>query len=436
MATLKNTDINDTELLKIPSGTILQRPASPSQGMFRYNSEYFLSEYYNGTQWVTSNGDNSIVQNGLVLWLDSGLTSSYPGSGNTWFDLSGQGNNHTLTGNPVFNSGRFTLNGSTQGFTRASTMNGVSSTNTVVIFYSTTDIQELWVRGNLNNSFYLSASSGNNYYHSNVGTPTNWVDLKSVINPVSEGYRNGNFHMWEAKNVDFSSWNYYEWFLYPSGWQMAGTVGSILIYNRNLTADESAQNLYALNSRYSIIRPSSATYESLTYTVSGNITITGNGTDTVSFFKTSGSNSWDNQAYSLTPFTAPCTIEFNKNAGSSDNGVSYAMIGWNADPTSDASYTSIDLASYPYAQSNYQVYDNGSFQGNFGAWNSANKFYLVYGTDGIMRHYNGSTLLYSANYGTGRTVYVDSSLYSPNGTFGGFFNVKVIRAAWNGTSYV
>jgi len=176
-------------------------------------------------------------------------------------------------------------------------------------------------------------------------------------------------------------------------------------------------------------------YESLTYVVSGNLTITGNGSQSVNIFKTSGSNSWDNQAYSTTPFTAPCTIEFNKEAGTTDNGVSYAMISWNADPTTNASYASLDHAAYPYRTDTYRVYNNGSSVLFSGAWSTANKFYLVYGTDGYIKHYNGSTLMYSVNYGTGQTVYVDSSFYSVNATYGGFSNIKVIRAAWNGSSY-
>lgn len=200
----------------------------------------------------------SIVTSGLVLYLDAGNVKSYPGSGTTWTDLSGRGNHHTVTGSPIYSGGMFTLDGSTQGFTRASSISGVSSTNTVVIWYSTTDSQELWVRGNQTNSVYLSASYGNNYYHSGVGSPTNWVDLNSVVNPWTEGYRNGTFRMWEAKNVDFSSWSFYEWFLYPSGWQMAGNVSAIMIYNRNISPDESRQNFNALRSRTflgSIINP-------------------------------------------------------------------------------------------------------------------------------------------------------------------------------------
>ena len=178
-------------------------------------------------------------------------------------------------------------------------------------------------------------------------------------------------------------------------------------------------------------------YETLTYVATGSLTVTGNGTNSVSAFKTGGSAEWGStQLYSTTPFTAPCTIEYNKLAGSTDNGASYAMISWNADPTTDGSYASLDWASYPYATSGYYVYNNGTGLGPYAAWDSSKKFYLVYGTDGFIRHYNGSTLLVSYNKGIGGTVYVDSSYYSVNGTYGGFSNIRVIKKAWNGTTYV
>jgi hypothetical protein len=52
--------------------------------------------YLNGPQ---------IVRDGLVLYLDAGNRRSYPGSGTTWTDLTGNGNNGTLTNGPTFNSG-------------------------------------------------------------------------------------------------------------------------------------------------------------------------------------------------------------------------------------------------------------------------------------------------------------------------------------------
>jgi hypothetical protein len=175
------------------------------------------------------------------------------------YDTSGYGNDHTIinTGtNPYYNP--FTLNpkkftfNDTQSIQRIGALNGVTNACTVVMFYSTTDTTELWCMGSSNASWYLGASSGNSYYHSNCGNPTYWVDLKSTINPWSEGYRNGNFHMWEAKNVDFSAWTAFDWFGYPGVWRLTGNVAAILVYNRALTAAESAYNYTALRAKYGI----------------------------------------------------------------------------------------------------------------------------------------------------------------------------------------
>ena len=179
-------------------------------------------------------------------------------------------------------------------------------------------------------------------------------------------------------------------------------------------------------------------YMPLTFTASGNLSVTNNGSAAgVNIFKTSGGATWDNQAYVSTAFTAPVTLEFNKQAGSSDNSLSYAMIAWNTDPTTNASYDSLDNASYPYQTSAYAVYNNGvnTTPSPGGSWSTASKFYLVYATNGYIYHYNGSTLLHSVNYGAGQTVYVDSSFYAVDGTYGGFSNIRVAKAAWNGTAY-
>ena len=45
-----------------------------------------------------------IITDGLVLALDAGNTKSYPGSGTSWSDLSGQGNTGTLTNGPTYSS--------------------------------------------------------------------------------------------------------------------------------------------------------------------------------------------------------------------------------------------------------------------------------------------------------------------------------------------
>jgi hypothetical protein len=45
-----------------------------------------------------------IVTDGLALCLDAGNTKSYPGSGTTWTDLSGNVRNGTLTNGPTYSS--------------------------------------------------------------------------------------------------------------------------------------------------------------------------------------------------------------------------------------------------------------------------------------------------------------------------------------------
>lgn len=73
-----------------------------------------------------------IVENGLVLCLDAANKLSYPGSGTTWRDLSGNSYNGTLTNGPSFNSdkgGSIVFNASTQ-YVDTSNTSGLNFTNT------------------------------------------------------------------------------------------------------------------------------------------------------------------------------------------------------------------------------------------------------------------------------------------------------------------
>lgn len=70
---------------------------------------------------------SGIVTNGLVMHLDAGNAASYAGSGATWTDLSGSGNNATLVNSPTFNSsdgGSLVFNGSNQYATTAFSFGG------------------------------------------------------------------------------------------------------------------------------------------------------------------------------------------------------------------------------------------------------------------------------------------------------------------------
>ena len=43
----------------------------------------------------------SVITDGLMVYLDAANTRSYPGTGNTWYDLRGN-RNFTLQNNPPF----------------------------------------------------------------------------------------------------------------------------------------------------------------------------------------------------------------------------------------------------------------------------------------------------------------------------------------------
>ena len=56
-----------------------------------------------------------VVTDGLVLALDAGDTNSYPGSGTTWYDLSGNGYNGTMSDVTITSDGHMSFNGQNPG---------------------------------------------------------------------------------------------------------------------------------------------------------------------------------------------------------------------------------------------------------------------------------------------------------------------------------
>jgi hypothetical protein len=69
------------------------------------------------------NYNTSIVTNGLITCLDAANKKSYPGSGSTWYDLSGNNNHatiHNLTYTPTYN-GSFSFSNDTSSYVTLST---------------------------------------------------------------------------------------------------------------------------------------------------------------------------------------------------------------------------------------------------------------------------------------------------------------------------
>tara|TARA_A100001201_G_scaffold205_1_gene564 strand:+ start:216 stop:962 length:747 start_codon:yes stop_codon:yes gene_type:complete len=84
-----------------------------------------------------------IVTDNLVLALDAANVKSYPGSGTTWTDLSGKGNNGTLVNGPTFNSGNsgsIDLDGTNDSISLGTQINSdITETDITVSFWTYLD---------------------------------------------------------------------------------------------------------------------------------------------------------------------------------------------------------------------------------------------------------------------------------------------------------
>lgn len=115
MADLKNVNINDTGFLDLPAGNAAARPSSPNNRNLRYNTDRQEVEIYSGTRWENTEEYRPNIPANCLFWYDAGNPQSYPGTGTTWFDLSGNNRHATLT-DTVFQrvaGGSFAFNGST-----------------------------------------------------------------------------------------------------------------------------------------------------------------------------------------------------------------------------------------------------------------------------------------------------------------------------------
>lgn len=213
-----------------------------------------------------------VSESGLVLALDAGNTKSYPGSGTTWIDRSGNGNNGTLTNGPTYssdNGGSIVFDG---------TNDYVSFSNTTINLYPITlsfwatptgEVINKYVASSLNgyrvsfrtsgiNGYYFK--SGTDYtlnYDSYYGSGTNGVFSNGVMTVDGSGvkfYLNGQLvgsNGWTGTPGAPTTSEALKLALYGSTYR-TGNIASASIYNRALTASEIQQNFNATRSRFGI----------------------------------------------------------------------------------------------------------------------------------------------------------------------------------------
>jgi len=223
---------------------------------------------------MATNYNPRTVTDGLVLALDAANSKSYPGSGTTWTDLSGNGNNGTLRnwGSPgttiVSNVKSFYLNGSTSGTGDIEISNFYGN----FVAGDNTHTFEWWGYANSTaidpfnsgacGTPCIAYGEGGNYFDTNGGggltggiITSEWHQYTLVQNGTTAiSYRDG---------VQIGTRN--DWGV-PASASRSGIIGSrgwanrqnnwylsiYKWYNRALTAQEIQQNFNATRARYGI----------------------------------------------------------------------------------------------------------------------------------------------------------------------------------------
>ena len=220
---------------------------------------------------------NPIITSGLVLHLDAGNTSSYPGSGTTWTDLSGNGNNGTLINGPTYssaNGGSIVFDGVNDKVSAFSTQISGTGSKTISswIKISTTSRAGIagtrsladwgWAftvnrNGTGNLAFYdtrgselsVAAGLGTNIWYNVCVTYDDSRIVTLYVNGYQVGIPSTPFSALNLSNFKGIIGNEDEW-ENPSYHPFNGNIAQVAIYNRALTVAEVLQNYNALRPRF------------------------------------------------------------------------------------------------------------------------------------------------------------------------------------------
>ena len=204
-----------------------------------------------------------VVDSSLKLWLDAGQPASYPGSGTTWTNLSGNGNNGTLTNGPTYtssNGGSIVFDGTDDYVTSS---------------FATTSGQAVTYAGWLYST--ETTSTYKNFVDSVSQNPMIWwntsgqIEFDAASYTTTTVYRNQWVYVALSKPAGSSAASYYvngilvgtgsayttptvtpTWFNRGTSQTWKGNCSQFSTYNRALSAAEVQQNFNALRGRYGI----------------------------------------------------------------------------------------------------------------------------------------------------------------------------------------
>jgi len=217
-----------------------------------------------------------IVKDGLVLMLDAANPKSYPGTGTTWYDLSGNGYNGTLRNSPTFttdNGGSLVLDGTNQDITITNNSDLQLSPSHTIEYAMNMDTIAGTFRGTVmkgsftssyghlinptNNKLLIYLDSDNSVEHTSttVFSINTWYHVVTTFDSgVSTLYVNGTLDnsvssltlTTNTSVLTIGSNNN------GSNYFVDGKIPFVKLYNRALSSDEVLQNYNALKGRFGL----------------------------------------------------------------------------------------------------------------------------------------------------------------------------------------
>lgn len=207
--------------------------------------------------------NTNIVRDGLVLHLDAANPKSYPGSGDTWYDLSGNGVNAEAIGSPVHVSGsHFRFDGIDDEF---NSIDVSQEYRDLIVILNSTKVSGLGMvfghYDNLDDSLrlegpYLRITGNIDYNDWHYGSLSD-VFIDGEFNALVSGNASlGNdwhfLRTYRSNTNGFGTSFRYEISSSFMDRRFMGNIALILAYDRKLSESEVQQNFEALRGRYGI----------------------------------------------------------------------------------------------------------------------------------------------------------------------------------------
>lgn len=225
-----------------------------------------------------------VVTNGVVLALDAADPNSYPGSGTTWADISGNSNNGTLINGPTFSStkgGSIVFDGVDDRVSRSQALNtGQNFTVSAWIYPTLLGTTRRAIVGNSynyigRNGWFISTGSGLNTFFLSVGADSSfrvaaantltlnmWQYITGVVTDGGGSitlYLNSNATTTAASVITSGTITYSQPQLNIGFRDVGGTtdpytgnIATVQVYNRALSASEVQQNYNAQKTRFGL----------------------------------------------------------------------------------------------------------------------------------------------------------------------------------------